>query len=170
MPDTTAKIRSKGLDSTGVTEEIAAQMYNSLGRYTMAIVELKHEDHGKNAEGKRRVELIITQVEPATETTMEDHLRELTRTLEYNRRLTSPDQQLPLDRDANEPTVEGVLAAGKQLEPHEFVDSTAGGDEFDTCDVCGGPQDAPLHQVLDDSEPEVEAAGGDDEEPQPLEE
>jgi len=147
VPDTTAKIRSKGLDSTGVTEEVAAQMYNSLGRYTMAIVELKHEDHGKNAEGKRRVELVITMVEPALDSTTEDHLRELTRVLDYNRRLQSPDQELPIDRDANEPTVEGVIAANKKLEPHDFVDAGADGDGFDTCDVCGDPQTAPIHHI-----------------------
>lgn len=164
MPDTTAKIRSKGLDSTGVTEEVAAQMYNSLGRYTMAIVELKHEDHGKNAEGKRRVELVITMVEPALDDTLENHLRELTRTLDYNRRLTSPDQELPIDRDANEPTVEGVVAAAKKLEPHPFVDTNGVGDEYGTCDVCGDAPGDPRHQILGDAddqgteEPDPDAA------------
>jgi hypothetical protein len=44
MSDTTAKIRAKGLDATGVTETIASQMYTRKGSHYMAIVEIKVDE------------------------------------------------------------------------------------------------------------------------------
>ncbi|WP_154402722.1 hypothetical protein [Nocardioides speluncae] len=115
MTDTTAKIRAKGLESTGVTEEIANQMFTQVGRHFMAIVEMRVEEpHGPNAEGKRRVDLILTQVEPCNDDNLDSHLRELCRGLHYNRKLHDADQQLEIDtQDDIEPKVADVIAAGK---------------------------------------------------------
>ncbi len=115
MTDYTAKIRAKGLDSTGVTEEIAQAMYNSPGRFTMAIVELKHVRQIHDADGDRQVELIINQIEPSTSPDLDAHLRNLTRTMHQNRALHSVDQQLQIETsDDLEPTIEQVIAAGEQ--------------------------------------------------------
>jgi len=92
MSDTHAKIRAKGLDATGVTEDLADQMYRSKGAHYMAIVEIRVDETHENAEGKRKVDLILTQVEPSTSPTLDDHLRELTRTLYYNRQTAAGAQ------------------------------------------------------------------------------
>lgn len=159
MTDITAKIRAKGLDATGVTEEIANQLFSQVGKYFMGIVEFEVvEPHGPNTEGKRRIDLVLTQVEPAMDSRLEDHLRELTRTLHQNRVLTSEDQELPIDGQEDlEPSVEQIIAAREAAEaadrPHQFVDDGAG-----DCEVCDGPKGNPIHAEVvdlpdDDREP-----------------
>jgi hypothetical protein len=169
MTDTTAKIRAKGLEATGVTEEIANQMFTQVGKHFMFICEAKVEEpHGPNAEGKRRVDLILTQVEPAMDQVLEDHLRELTRTVYQNRVLTSEDAQLQIETAADlEPSVEDIIAARQAADaadrPHEFVDDGAG-----DCEACDGPKANPIHAELDDPD---EADHLDDEpaeEPDPV--
>lgn len=161
MPDTTAKIRAKGLDTTGVTEDIANQMYAHKGKHYMAVVEFKVDATHETAEGKRAVDLILTQVEPAASEDMDEHLRELVRTCYYNRG-TGDQPSLPTGSD--EPTVDKVLAAGAKHRPHPFtpVDATL---DFPICDVCGSLEAAAVHSTqdtLDDDEDDLEDDDVDD--------
>jgi len=158
MPDTTAKIRAKGLDATGVTEDLANQMHARRGKHYMAIVEVKVEETHEKSDGTKKVDLILTQVEPATTADLEEHLRELTRTLYYNRG-TGDQPTLPAGTD--EPTVEGVLAAGAKHRPHPFLPVDASQDN-PICDVCGHLETAPVHSTQatleqDDDEPDTDA-------------
>jgi hypothetical protein len=147
MTDTTAKIRAKGLDSTGVTEEIASQMYATKGRHYMAIVEVRVEERHEKADGTRKVDLILTQVEPATSEDLAEHLRELTRTLYYNRGLNGHTGTIGGGND--EPTVEGVMNAGARHRPHPFLPVNAGENDQPICDVCGQLETAPVHSTQD---------------------
>lgn len=118
MTETTAKVRAKGLNATGFTETLATRYADQdLGQRFLAVVELKTEFVGEDAEGNRRLELIITQLEPAQNKDMEEHLRRLSRSAFYERKLKSSDQPLPIDgKDDLEPKVSEVLASGKYLE------------------------------------------------------
>jgi hypothetical protein len=117
VTDYTARIRAKGLDATGVTEAIARKLYDNLGTYTMAIVELRAEKRFDDADGSHGVELVLTQVEPSEDGRLDDHLRNLTKALHTNRVLNSEDQQLQLDTaDDISPKVTDVIAAGQDLE------------------------------------------------------
>lgn len=153
MPDITASIRRKGLETTGVTEELASKMFHNVGGYYMAIVELKvKQPHGPDDEGQCKVDLVLTQVEPATSESLDAHLRELTRTLDFSRRLTAIDAQLTIDtREDLEPTVEAVTAAGMRFKPHLFVASDLPG-ETGVCDACGEPASYGAHKVDDHTE------------------
>lgn len=116
MTDYIAKIRAKGLDSTGVTEEVARKMHANRGAYYMAIVELKVKRTDDDDDGQHGVDLILTQVEPATDTKLDDHLRELCRALHAARKLHGEDEQPQLDGvDDIEPKVSDVIARGQAL-------------------------------------------------------
>jgi hypothetical protein len=118
MTDCTAKIRAKGLDSTGVTEDIASTLYANKGKRVMAIVELHAVERHEKADGTRRVDLVLEQVEPATDDTLAEHLRELTRTLYQNR--AQADGQQAID-DTLIPDLKDAIAAGTQHRPHPFL-------------------------------------------------
>lgn len=113
--DYTAAVRGKGLENTGVTEDIARTMYSTLGRRTIAVVELKHVRQINDDKTGRKVELSIEALEPSTSPELDDHLRQVMRTLHQNRALKADGEQLAIDTaDDLEPTVEGVIAAGEQ--------------------------------------------------------
>ena len=113
--DYTAAINRKGCDNTGITEDLAREMYATLGRRTLAIVELKHHARTETDDNGRSVQLQITQIEPSVDERLDDHLRELMRTMHQNRALKADDQQLQIDTlDDTEPTVTQVIAAGQQ--------------------------------------------------------
>lgn len=113
--DYTATIRGKGLEGTGVTEDIAKSMYHTKGRSTLAVVELVHKRQIDDEDTGRKVELAIRLVEPSTSADLDTHLRELMNTMHQNRVLQSRDDQLTIDTtDDLEPTVEQVIAAGQQ--------------------------------------------------------
>lgn len=141
MTDTTAKIRAKGLDATGVTEEIASTLYANKGKRVMAIVELHAVERHEKADGTRRVDLVLEMVEPATDDNLTDHLRELTRTMYQNRAIA--DGQLAIE-DSLTPSIEDAVSAGAQHRPHPFlpVDATV---EDGICDVCGLVQKVGVH-------------------------
>lgn len=130
--DYTAKVRTKGLDNTGVTEDIAKAMYHSPGRRTVALVELKHARQINDDDTGRKVELTIELIEPVQDEEMEKHLRQVMKTLHQNRALKSDGEQLAIDvRDDLEPTVEQVVAAGKHHEASTDEPLPDGGDEPD---------------------------------------
>lgn len=144
MPDTTGTINAKSLHGTGFTEEMLNQLFNKVGTHHLAIVDLQVIDkHGPSVDGKRKVVLIIDGIEPATDENLAEHLRELNRTLYYNRGL---DGHTGSTIDGTERTVEDVLAAGAKHKPHPFlpVDAT---EENPICDVCGTIEPAGPHSV-----------------------
>ena len=145
--DYTAKIRAKGLDATGVTEQLAGEMYRNKGRHYLGIVEMKVDETHEKADGTRKVDLILTQVEPATDSALEEHLRELTRVGYLNRQ--KADGQMAIDDSlGSERTVADVLASGGKFKPHPFivVDASA---ENPICDVCGGIGASAVHSTQD---------------------
>lgn len=130
-----ARIRAKGLDATGVTEEVAKAMYATLGGATMAIVELEHVRHSDDSKGDHQVELVIGLCEPALTDRMSDHLRELSRAM-YKDRRTSEGEPLPLD--APGPSTDDVIDQGEALLDREPDGEVAGTWDGDT-DTPGKP-------------------------------
>lgn len=154
MTDFTAKIRAKGLDGTGVDENLVREMFTTKGKHYMAIVELKVDETHEKVDGQRRVDLVITQVEPATSKDLDDHLRNITRTTYQNRALKSEDAQLQIETAEDlEPTVEQVIAAGQQ-----HIAETD--DELDL-DEDGDGDDGAADQADEATEP-AEIADGDE--------
>lgn len=143
--DYTARIRAKGLDTTGVTEQLATEMYRNKGRHYMAIVEVKVDETHEKADGTRKVDLILTQVEPATAPDLAEHLRELTRTLHFNRGIEGG--QPTLDDDIA-PKVSDILAAGAIHRPHPFLPDDVAKDQ-PICDLCGGIEASAVHMTQD---------------------
>jgi hypothetical protein len=143
MTDTSGTINAKGLDATGFTEDLVAELFHRVGTHVMAIVDLQVVDkHGPSVKGKRKVTLIIDGIEPVVDNDdLEEHLRELTRTLHYNR--GEKDAQLALD-DSLEPKVADVMAAGAQHKAHPYIASGLAVDNG-ACDVCGLLEDATVH-------------------------
>ncbi|HEY1117705.1 MAG TPA: hypothetical protein VGE43_08370 [Acidimicrobiales bacterium] len=145
MTDTTAKIRAKGCDATGLTEDIASDMYRNKGRRYMAIVELKVEETHEKADGNRKVDLVMTMVEPAEDSNLDEHLRELTRTLHFNRGL---DGHTGTTTEGQERTVADVMASGQHFRPHPFLPVDASQDN-PICDVCGSVEASAQHSQQD---------------------
>lgn len=142
MPDTTAKIRAKGLDTTGVTEELANQMFAHPGKHYMLIVEAKVEEVHRKVDGTQRVDLVLTQVEPATDERLDEHLRELTRTLYYNRGLNDAQPQLG-DDNGPDPKISDVIRDGQAL-----VERDENGEPIGLWD---GDDDEPPTRDIDDA-------------------
>lgn len=148
------RIQAKGTDGLGVTEDLARQMClpSGKGKCYMAVVEVM-VDWVRDGREQKVAHLSIEQFWPATDDQLDEHLRNLTRTLHQNAALASEDQQLAIDTgDDLAPKVSDVLAEGAKLEPHEYVPV---GDDVDQCEVCGERQAEDRHLVLDD-EPEPE--------------
>lgn len=166
MTDTHAQIASKGLDATGFTEELAAELFHKVGSHLMAIVDLQVVDRsGPNVKDKRKVHLIIDGIEPALNDEMAEHLRELSRVGYLNRAHANGTLAINEQLDG-ERTVADVMAAGRMHRPHPFlpVDASI---ENGICDVCGTVAATAVHstqQVLDEPDPEGEETAG------PLEE
>ncbi len=146
--DYMAKVRSKGLDATGVTENIARSMFSTLGGHTMAIIELKHVKQSTDAEGKHSVELVITTLEPATDDRTANHLRELARGL-YRTRPEVEGQEVLKGVESGEPAVEDIVTQGDALIERDEDGNPVG--VWDA-DVDETPQDAagsPDNPALD---------------------
>ncbi len=147
MTDYTAQLKAKGLDATGVTEEIARDLYNRLGSHMMFIVEGRVDSRTEGTDGAHKVQLTLTMVEPATDDTLDDHLRELARTLHFNRAIDT-DQPMLDGGDGINPKVGDVIAAGHRHRPHPFLPVDAA-DDNGICDVCGLVDNAGVHSTQD---------------------
>lgn len=148
MTDTTAKIQGKGLDGTGFTEDLAASLFDRVGHNLKAIVELQVVDkHGPNLKGQRGITLVITKLEVADDTILEEHLRELSRTLYLNRQ-HDKDQPSLDGGDGINPKVGDVIQAGVRHRPHPFLPVDAA-DDNGICDVCGLIDSAGVHSTQD---------------------
>ena len=162
--ETHAKIQSKGLDGTGITEDLAAELFHQVGHHFMAVVELQVADkRGPNLKGKRAVDLVITRIEPAPDQMTTEHVRELARAFHYERALDG-DQPLPVDGQGIEPKVSDVLASGARHRPHPFLPADAS-EENPICDVCGVIESGTqLHELLDDETDEPDETDEDGQE------
>lgn len=108
--DTTARIRAKGLESTGVTEELANSLWAAPGRTLLAVVELQAvEPHGPTLDGKRRIDLVLNLVEPVTDDSLEPRVRDLMRALYRDRKAAAGDM---LPESSDDPRTAGDIAAG----------------------------------------------------------
>lgn len=144
MSTTTATIKAKGCNATGITEELAKRCHDRLGRKVLAVVELQADSRTENSAGDESVTLRILTVEPAPNAQTEDHLRELARSFHYERQLAEgAAPTLPLG--GAEPDVESVLAAGAKHRPHPYLASTLSTDDNAICDVCGQHEGATVH-------------------------
>lgn len=120
MSDTSAKILAKGCDKTGITEELAQQLFTGGRSTVLAIVELEAvKNHENRLNGKNAVDLSIMTIEPVicdSNPTVEDRaqndVRRVMRALYMNRKLS--DGELPLD-GTDEPNLADVLAATEAL-------------------------------------------------------
>lgn len=119
---TTAKVRAKGLAATGVTEDLAAQMFATKGSRYLAIVELKVDEVHEKSDGDRRVDLVIAELEPVVDGelngALDEHVRTIWKALYENRMRTGggPDDQLPLDPDNGPaPAVKDIIQQGQQF-------------------------------------------------------
>lgn len=142
---TTASIAKKGTSKTGITEELAKRCHDQLGRKVLAVVELVAESRSETRSGDESVSLSILTLEPAPDKMTEDHLRELSRSFNYERRLAEgADMPIPGTGDGIEPDLKTVLAGGKRFEPHPFLPVDAADDDG-ICDVCGEVNGRPQH-------------------------
>jgi hypothetical protein len=160
MTDTTAKIRSKGLEGTGFTEDLAASLFTRVGHSLKAIIELQVVDkHGPNLKGQRGIELVITQIEVASDSILEEHLREITYALYTNRDLQG---HTGTTTAGQERTVADVISSGAQHRPHPFLPVDAAEDN-PICDVCGTVEATAVHSTQDVLDgPDGDEPAGDD--------
>lgn len=168
MSDTTAKINTATGAGTGIDEELARKLFDKgAGATLMATVELRVvRPHGPDLDGKRQVDLNIIGLQPVYEDAeTEEHLRNLGRRLWHERKVATTGEELPLDdvQAGAEPTVAEVRKAGKQYEPHEFIQAPG---ELDNqvCDMCGKPKFAQIHDDI----PDPAALDADDQDDQPA--
>jgi len=114
----TAKIASvnKPENIGGLSQELAARLWDQLGSTHLAIVELKVADHTEDADGDKGIKLQITHLEPVNgHPDVADHLRELQRALYRTR---SPQADIESFDDI-EPTVGDVLQHGRAHLDHD---------------------------------------------------
>lgn len=161
--DYTGKVRTKGVATTGITEGILRRLHSAKGGRLMCVVELKAEEvHDKTDGTSHRVDFTIEQIEPAPTEVTAEHLRELTRSFHYERKLAEDGPDL-FDQSI-EPKVADVLARGAAHEPHPFIPTNVGADgDTVICDVCQLLEDGAPHRAYDaqhaDPTPTPEAEG-----------
>lgn len=107
--DYTARIKAKGLDSTGVTEDHAKRMSNNLGGHTLLIIEVKHDRLIVNDDGTRQVQLGILTCEPVP-AEQEEAVRGFQRALYRQRPDIAGQAVLRGDGEGEEPSVEDAAA------------------------------------------------------------
>lgn len=145
MTNTSAKILSKGCDKTGITTELAQQLYAGGRTSILAIVELEVvQDHTNRVSGKNAVDLAITTIEPVVsnstviEERAQDDIRRVAKALFVNRKMGDGEQ---LTFDDNEPVLADVLAATEALVVTD-----------DNGDVTGLYDGEPTYEPAQDSE------------------
>lgn len=152
---TTAKIAAKGCTSTGITEELAESLRSRLGQNIVAVVELVSEARSEKRNGDESVVLNILTVEPAPNSTTEDHLRELARAFYYERKLHEDGPQLGDPDDGPAPKIGDVINQGKGVltetedgEPRLVTDADLADAQLDL------DPDDPAHDDEPDDEPQ----------------
>jgi hypothetical protein len=169
--DYTGEIRRKGLGGTTITEDHLRAMHAHRGSFHMGIVELEVDETREKTDANK-VMLTIKQVFVVTDPEDDAHLRQLTRSLNQQIKLNSPDQPLPIETQADlEPSVEEVRAARRAhdaAQPHVF-DSDDNELAPARCLLCGELEDNDLHvpdpadlEPGEDPEPDPNVDKGDD--------
>lgn len=109
MSEITAKLAAAKLnDQKGVSDDLAAKMFHTLGSHHVAIVDLQVVDRTEGVSEKQIVRLALDQLE-IMEGPAADHCRDLMRAAYQNR-----SDQLPLDGDDMESSDE-IIARGKAV-------------------------------------------------------
>lgn len=144
--DYAASITTKGLDGTGLTEDVARKLYSRRGRKAMAVVELVVDETSDKRDGTHKVALAIAGLELVLDhADIENHLRDLQQTIYANRQRA--DGQMAIDEQlGGERTVADVLASGKPHRPHPFIADDMS-KETPICDICGGIEASAVHST-----------------------
>lgn len=97
MGDITGQINTKKLEQTGMGDEDALlSWFNRVGQYGVAVVEFQaKQPHGPNTEGKRKLDYVLTIVEPCRTEQDEKIARDFMQGLYAQRKATAGE--LPLD-------------------------------------------------------------------------
>ena len=151
MSDITGQINAKRLGNTGITEEILTRIADAEGGELTVIAQVRYEGVHKKRDGSRKVDLVITDLEATTDGDADEHVRGVQRALFMNRKLHGTDSQPALmdSIDDKEPTVEEVMAKGRQYTPHDFEHDPSVDEDY-VCSVCGNVEDHALHVDQDD--------------------
>lgn len=134
-----AKVKGKGTDTTGYTEDHARAAAASLGSHTLAIVDLRAHNKVVDEDGNETVQLAIDALEPVPEA-MAESVRELMLSL-YRQRPEVLGQET-LKGTAPGPSPDDALAQVQATMPEESQaeegtwdgDPDAPGPEFEGCD------------------------------------
>lgn len=158
---TTAKINARGCTGTGITEDIAKDLHDHLGSTIIIVAELTSENRTENRKGDEKVNLVLNNIEVAPDGMAAEHVRELSRSFHYERKLAQDSGQGTIPGtlgDGVEPKVSEVLEAGQRHRPHPFIPDDAAKDN-PICDVCGKTETARVHdaaQRTDDNGADVD--------------
>lgn len=121
-----AKINAKGLDNTGVGEDLARALASRLGTRQLMIVEARAVKTTLDEEGNQQVQLALEQVEPVP-ADQEEVVREFLRAL-YRSRPEQQGQAVLTGADAGEPTLAQTSTALQAATPDPVPDPAWDGD------------------------------------------
>jgi hypothetical protein len=159
--DYTGQLNAKKLGGTGITEGLLRRHHNDEAGTLVIVASISVAGTHKNVkEGTGSVNYVIDDLEVAPSIAT-DHVRELIRSFEYERKLETEGKTLFDDR-TDEPNVATVVEQGAQLRPHPFLPVDAADDDG-ICDVCGQLQAAAVHADRSALTDPFAAATGDDE-------
>lgn len=107
---TTAKIAALNkTDNTGITPDLADNMWHALGSHHIAVVDFRVVERSEGEDDTNGVKLEIAYLEPADDTDTTGYLQELQRAL-YRKR--NPQPALTAG-DTTEPGVDGIIHRGQ---------------------------------------------------------
>lgn len=151
----TAKIRAKGLDATGVTEDIARSMSARLGAHTLMIVEVNHSAVTTTDDGDTQVALNITTCEPVP-VELEDTVRDLQRALYRQRPEVAGQIAMTGVGDGPNPE-EAATAVNAHIERDESgeVSGVWSGDDDQSVTAGKGTALSSVPPIEDDGTPDV---------------
>lgn len=138
-----AKINSKGLDNTGVTEDHARSMASRLGSHHLFIVEGKAAKLVIDDDGNQQVAIVLTGVEPVP-AEQEDTVREFMRAL-YRTRPEVQGQEVLKGTSDGPSVADAASALSAHVERNEDGEATG---------IWDGTTDGPLPDLPDDAYPE----------------
>lgn len=148
---TTANIAGRKAKGTAITDKLATELHDHLGRTFLAIVEISSTSRTEDADGNQKVTLSIDNLEVVPDGTAEEHIRELFRLFHYERQRDTEGPSLDFD-DGPAPKVADVLEHGRRFRPHPYLASTLSTDDSEhgpTCDICGEIETAAAHTITD---------------------
>lgn len=155
-----AGFNSKGLDTTGVTEDHARSYASNLGSHHMFIVEGRVTTVITDEEGNQKVALVLTNVEPVPEA-QEETVREFQRAL-WRQRPEQAGQAVLAGTSGQGMSVSDAAAAlAAQIETNEETGEAEG--------IWDGDTDGPLTEPEEEDLPQAEDAPEEPSEPESSE-